>query len=302
MRNAVLRDLVAHGGHGILATVDPRFPIPRDLGVPSAPGRGLDRLLASVDAVWLVAPETGGCLEILSGRARSRGVRLLGSGPAAIRRAADKSRLPRRLARAGIPHPETLVLAPGMDPERAARRVGYPLVLKPAQGAGSVGVFLARTPRDLARIRGRLPRRGRILVQRFVRGRPASVSLLGDGRRAVALAVNGQDLSPSLEYRGGCTPLDHALSGEAVRTAERVARALPGLTGYFGVDMVLTETEAVVIEVNPRLTTSYLGVRVALGENVARLALGACDGSLPEPPPVRRRVRFTASGTVAGLR
>jgi predicted ATP-grasp superfamily ATP-dependent carboligase len=62
--------------------------------------------------------------------------------------------------------------------------------------------------------------------------------------------------------------------------------------------MVITESEAVVIEVNPRLTTAYLGVRAVLEENVAALALAACAGVLPAPLPARRSVRFTAAGRI----
>ena len=70
--------------------------------------------------------------------------------------------------------------------------------------------------------------------------------------------------------------------------ALRTCRALPGLRGYIGVDVILTESEAVVIEVNPRLTTSYLGVRAALawrrgGANIAGLVIAACDGRAPAP-------------------
>jgi hypothetical protein len=42
-----------------------------------------------------------------------------------------------------------------------------------------------------------------------------------------------------------------------------------------------------------------LGVRAVLDENVAAMALAACDGTLPEQPIARRRVRFTAAGLVA---
>jgi predicted ATP-grasp superfamily ATP-dependent carboligase len=64
---------------------------------------------------------------------------------------------------------------------------------------------------------------------------------------------------------------------------------------------VLTDTEAVVIEVNPRLTTAYLGVRAAIDANVAGLAVMACTETLPPAPAVRRSVRFTASGRVVGV-
>ena len=62
--------------------------------------------------------------------------------------------------------------------------------------------------------------------------------------------------------------------------------------------MILTESDAVVIEVNPRLTTSYLGVRAALEGNVAALALAACAGDLPLSVPARRHVRYTAAGRI----
>jgi len=138
-------------------------------------------------------------------------------------------------------------------------------------------------------------------MQRYVRGTAASVSLLADGRRAVALTVNAQRVSASSGfcYRGGQTPFDHPLAAAAADAAMRTCVAFPGLRGYVGVDVVLTDAEPVVIEVNPRLTTAYLGVRAVLEENVAALALAACDGILPAQPTTRRRVRFTAAGQVA---
>ena len=68
------------------------------------------------------------------------------------------------------------------------------------------------------------------------------------------------------------------------------------------VDVVLSDSEAVVIEINPRLTTAYLGVRRALDENVAALALEACGGLLRAPRPARRRVRFTMAGRIVSAR
>jgi predicted ATP-grasp superfamily ATP-dependent carboligase len=231
------------------------------------------------------------------------GKTLLGPGAVAIRRASDKARLPRRLARHGVPHPRTRVLRPGVDGGMAARTVGYPVVVKPARGAGCAGVCLARDAgelhhaMDMAR---RADAKGLLLLQRYVPGVAASVSLLADGRRAVALTVNAQWVRASrpFAYRGGTTPLDHPLAGRAVEAALGACQALPGLRGYVGVDVVLTGSEAVVIEVNPRLTTSYLGVRAALEGNVAALALAACAGALPAPPPARRHVRYTAAGRI----
>lgn len=229
---------------------------------------------------------------------------LLGSAAAAVRMAADKSRLPARLARIGIGHPQTYVLAPGVNAAVAARSIGYPVVVKPARGAGCQGVRLARHARDVGvaidaahRAKGTAP----LLMQRYVRGQAASVSLLADGRRAVPLAVNAQRVSTgaAFAYRGGSTPFDHPLAAAAADAATRTCAAIPGLRGYVGVDLVLTDAGPVVIEVNPRLTMAYLGVRAVLDENLAALALASCRGALPAPPVVRRHARFTAAGRVS---
>ena len=55
----------------------------------------------------------------------------------------------------------------------------------------------------------------------------------------------------------------------------RIVQAIPGLFGYFGVDLAMTATGPVVIEVNPRLTTSYVGLAAALGVNVAERVIAS---------------------------
>jgi len=308
MLTALVADLAAIRGHQIVTTADRRFPVSAPPGVEVvtfSPGDAdlLDRLIASADAVWLIAPETNRCLERLAVRAEQAAKPLLGSGSAAIRRASDKAGLPRRLASYGVLHPKTRVLCEGADRRTAAHEIGYPIVVKPARGAGCHGVGLARDLRELGHAVDRAHQANRsqpVLLQRYVPGVAASVSLLADGERAVALSVNAQSVraAKAFSYRGGSTPFDHPLAERAIEAALGACQSLPGLRGYVGVDLVLTKSEAIVIEVNPRLTTSYLGVRSALDANVAALALAACAGTLPASPRSRRSVRFTAGGRI----
>jgi predicted ATP-grasp superfamily ATP-dependent carboligase len=346
IRAALIADLAALNCHSIVTTADTRFPLAEEADVevhtvhpgPSRPGSRheeraasasakamadhgslwrrwsagrelLNHLIASADAVWLVAPETNRCLERVATRVEQQGKLLLGPGALAIRHASDKAGLRRRLVRCGVPCPETRVLRRNANPAAEARALGYPLVVKPGRGAGCMGVCLVRSERelhdaiDIARSAGA---RGPWLMQRFVRGTAASVSVLADGHRCVALSLNRQlvRVGRRFSYLGGCTPLDHPLACRAIDVALRACRASPGLRGYIGVDLVLTRSEAFVIEVNPRLTTAYLGVRSALGQscsngsNIAGMAIAACAGHLPEVPPLQRRVRFTSSGRV----
>ena len=132
----------------------------------------------------------------------------------------------------------------------------------------------------------------------------ASVSLVSDGFRVLPLTVNAQAIRGSrrFTYRGGVTPLNHPLAERAIDAAVRTCSAIPGLRGYVGVDVVLAGSGAVVIEVNPRLTTAYLGVRAAVEGNIAALTLAACVGILPHSVSVSRRVRFTDDGRIVSNR
>jgi tyramine---L-glutamate ligase len=311
MKTALVADLAAIGSHEIVTTADARLPCaaPPAVSVVTLPAARrareamLDRLMTWAEGVWLVAPETDRCLERLATRAARHKVTILGSDADAIGRAADKAGLARRLARVGVRHPITRAHRPRADSAREAERIGYPVVVKPGRGAGGCGVSLARNATELRLAVASARRaggRGPLLLQQYVAGTPASVSLLADGRRAVALTLNAQSIRGSrpFSYRGGETPLDHPLAAHACEAAMRACRALPGLRGFVGVDLILTASDAFVIEVNPRLTTAYLGVRAALEENVAALALAACAGALPDPLAARRRVRFTAAGRI----
>jgi predicted ATP-grasp superfamily ATP-dependent carboligase len=310
MRTALVSDLAALGCHHIVATADARFPLaaPRGVEVVTLPSGGpaaLDDVIDSVDAVWIVAPETNRCLERLAAKVERKGKKLIGPDAAAIRRASNKSFLPWRLARYGIPHPRTRVVHEQTDWRSTVRHLGYPVVVKPARGAGCQGVCLARNDRELSdamQIARRADGTGSLVLQQYVSGDAASVTLVANGRHAVALTVNAQWMRASttmFRYGGGTTPFRHPLAGRAAVAAVRACEALTGLRGYIGVDVVLTESDAVVIEVNPRLTTAYLGVRTALEENVAALALAACDGgALPAPPTPRRCVCFRADGRI----
>jgi predicted ATP-grasp superfamily ATP-dependent carboligase len=349
MLAALIADLTAIPGVQVATTVDERFPQPRRPGVdcvtlpPARTKRDriLDDLIASADAVWLIAPETDRSLEHLAARVERKRRLLLGPAAATIRVASDKARLSRLLARRRIPHPRTQVCQPGsrwMTIKRMGERLGYPVVVKPARGAGCEGVSVARDADELhgaIEAARRVNGRERLLLQEFVRGVAVSVSLLADGQRAMALTVNSQSMRASrtcssnaspgshssvasrrdssaasasslvtggvgrtLSYHGGSTPLTRARSSDAALTAVRACEAIPGLRGYIGVDLVLTRSEAVVIEINPRLTTAYLGVRSVVDENVAALAIAACEGRLPEPPAIRRSVRFMVNGQI----
>lgn len=258
------------------------------------------RQLRRADAALVIAPEFAGTLEDRTHWVEAAGVPLLGSSSAAVRLTADKNQLALHLLARGVPTP------PCVDIPRAG---DFPVVCKPRDGAGSLATFLARTPRELedatavARAEGW---GGELLVQPFVPGQAASIACLVGDAGTVALPAAAQRLSEDgrFRYEGGSVPLPEPLCARAARLGRRAVEVVPGLRGYVGVDVVLGPDEDGhgdrVIEINPRLTTSYTGLRRLARFNLAEAILAAALGRpLPEfawhPGPVH----FTADGSAA---
>jgi hypothetical protein len=242
-------------------------------------------LVRDCGAALVVAPEGGGVLEHLSSLVLDAGVCLLGSLPEAVAVAADKWECYRRFAQAGLPTPKTTRVAPHAA-SVAAAGLGYPVVVKPLDGAACEGVGLATDDAVLKRALRQPALLGAeaMLVQEYVPGVAASVSLLVAGGCSTVLSLNGQRVRAGIPfaYDGGVASLPHPRRAEACELAQRAVALVPGLRGYVGVDLVLGEETSWLIEINPRPTTSYVGLRRVIDLNVAETIWHACrDGSLP---------------------
>jgi predicted ATP-grasp superfamily ATP-dependent carboligase len=252
--------------------------------LPGLPGEDLAahfaRGVAWADAAWPTAPETGGVLEGLAGTVLHQGKVLLGCRPEAIRLASSKRDTARALTRAGV------AVIPTFGPGDTIPPLPGRWVVKPDDGAGGDGIRQVTGWREA---REAIAGSASLVAQPWVEGVPASLSLLCTPDGAHLLAANRQRLRLHRDR-----PLLHGVQVNAFPDTEgvlgalgsQVARAIPGLWGYTGVDFVFTARGPVVAEVNPRLTTSYCGLRAALGVNVAATVLGLLEGGAgPWPVP-----------------
>lgn len=224
------------------------------------------------DLSWIVAPETGGllgCLRKLVGP-----LRWIGCDSAAIRVAGSKLATLEHLARHGLPTP----LAFGGT--GAATR----WIVKPDDGAGGLH---ARVHADAAEARRDLRQRQRMnasaTLEPWVEGEPLSLSLLCGPPRTELLSINRQHVTLAADgalcFDGvatGAIALDDDRAPALQRLARDVALALPGLRGCVGIDLVWhPERGPVLIEVNPRYTTAFVGLSRQLGRRIALEAIQA---------------------------
>lgn len=308
---ALLHDFRRWGAVRTITALDSRFEqripgldrttLPADFVIPVEQGAQAEvfsALLARCDAVLIIAPETGGSLSRLTAQAESLGIPLLGSASAAIDVAGDKAACAQLFVATGLPTPPTLVVSFAAA-SQAANEIGYPLVVKPQDGVSSAGVCLVNTPAELPQALDVLRRETDhepILLQSFIQGVHASVSLLVANGRSLPLSLNRQVIEPGcpFQYLGGEIPLAHPAAGRAQALAQAALALLPGLQGYVGVDLVLSGSDAWLIEINPRLTTSYIGLRQVVQLNLAQSIWNACrQGVLPVAVSLEGRVQFT---------
>lgn len=298
MLGALVKDLADLPGLDLVTTRDRRLPDPvRPVSVvPIAAGGDpwpvWQAQIAATDATWPIAPETGGVLERLSALVLDCGRMLLGSSPSAVRLAASKLDTAARLAEHGIAAPPTVALAMSLTHGLPPAERGW--VVKPDDGAGAEDTYVLQDTTQVAGWSRTRQDIGRFVVQPFVEGESASLSLLCANGRAALLSCNRQDVrldANRLRYHGGIVGGSEHRRALFAPTAAGVAAGLPDLWGHVGIDLVETKEGPVVIDINPRLTTSYVGLRRALGINPAGLALQLLDRDLDEialPGCVRR--------------
>lgn len=303
MRDALLADFAAIAGVEVVTTCDPRVPLSSALVTvheaqhPGSEWSLFERLCRECDAVYVLAPELDGELLRRCRLADSLNRRPLNCTPAAVELCGDKLALSDHLLKRGVP---TIPAALRSD------EIELPLVIKRRDGAGSQEIRLCRTRDELQST----PARDHFICQPYVAGRTLSVAAFVDaatGEPTDILPVAEQHLSDDGEFRylGGAIPARRLpefpeLDQNIRMLIRETCRAVPGLRGYVGFDLIAPDTEPagpVLVEINPRLTTSYVGYRRLTPGNLAGKLL---DGSieLPFDDPLAARVEFTADGTV----
>lgn len=230
----------------------------------------------------------------------ARDLGLPGADPGAVARARSKAALRTALDVLGVPSAAWHFVTQLAHARAAAVRIGYPVVLKPAAGGGSMGVIRVDRPADLADafdFTRRFCDGGGMLVEEYLDGPEVSAEVVSTGSRHQVVAVTTKELGPApyFEETGhlvdGAADPSHPATVPVAAVATAALKALGIGRGVSHVELRLTGSGPRIIEVNPRIGGDLIGhlVHLATGVDLTAAAGDLAAGRAPDLTPTRRQ-------------
>ncbi len=231
----------------------------------------LQRVWLQCDFFWPIAPETDGILNKLAELSDTANIKTLLSSPAAIRLCTSKFNTFSHLKGYEVDVIDTQYVTGN------SVFSGDMTVIKPDDGVGCEQSFIVSSNNEFKQVFGRLENIDRYVMQPYLTGRSLSLSCLFKRGMGWLLCCNEQHVEITGQ-RLRLTACQVNIQPERIddycSLISRIARAIPGLWGYIGIDLIeLEQQRLTVLEINPRLTTSYCGIYKATGINVAEQVL-----------------------------
>lgn len=246
------------------------------------------------DAALVVAPESDGILAQSVAMLRAGGIDVIAGSGDFLRVASDKLLTAKTLTAAGVSHPPYMALS---DRRLQAGLGDYDrFVVKPRDGCGTRAIKRFDSFDD-----ARAELEEDQILQAWMPGRAISIAVVASKTQRAYLPAVSQDLSgTSCVYAGGQGPLNDEDQRRATALAARAITAMPPtVRGFVGLDLLLGDrpSEDYVIEINPRLTTSYVGLRRMINGNLAARLFDLESGAVSCSASVNA-VRWTPDGQV----
>ena len=260
----------------------------------------LDENIGNFDACFPVAPEEDHILYRITRVLEDNGVEIIGSSSGAVLACSDKYETYNILRKDFPVARSEKVFFSNLKEYKDIFSGGKKMLVKPADGVSCSGIWVIQSYTDFIKASSNLMRFTNLpffLLQDYMEGISSSVSILSTGKEAMPLSLNQQNIGLNqgkLTYEGGKVPFEHKLSDDAKDISKRAVESIEGLKGYVGVDLLLDESndEIYILEINPRLTTSYVALRRVLDFNLGNAIIDAVHGILPSEFEINDSLSF----------
>lgn len=253
----------------------------------------IDENIELYDACLLIAPEEDFILYKITELIEKKNVEVIGSSSDAVMMCSDKYLMYKALkGKVNIIETEKVFFD---ELEDYASPFKSKKIAKPADGVSCSGISIVKSLKELKKaaclMQTNLPY---FILQDFVEGISASVSLLSNGDEAIPLSLNLQNIEfgdNGVNYKGGKVPFEHEMSLEAKIAAKYAVESIKGLKGYVGVDVILGDA-VYIVEVNSRITTPYVALKDIVNFNLGEAIFDSVYGILPSKINLNGKISF----------
>ena len=214
------------------------------------------------------------------------GIPILGTSPDAIDLAEDRERFQKLLAELGLKQPPNGTATSLEQAQKAAREIGYPVVIRPSYVLGGRAMEIVHDEEQLNRymdtavqVSGSSP----VLIDYYLRDAiEVDVDAVRDGERVYVAGIM-EHIEEAGIHSGdsACSLPPHSLSGDVIDELERQTRALADaldVIGLMNVQFAIQNGTIYLLEVNPRASRTVPFVAKATGLPIAKIAARVMAG------------------------
>ena len=218
---------------------------------------------------------------------QAAGVPILGTPPDAIDRAEDRQRFQELLNILDLKQPANGLATSEAGAVQEAKRIGYPVLLRPSYVLGGRAMEIVHDEADLKRyiqnavsVSGRNP----VLVDSYLADAvEVDVDALSDGEEVFVAGIM-EHIEEAGIHSGdsACALPPHSLPQETIDELERQSRQLAlelGVVGLMNVQFAVLDGTVYLLEVNPRASRTVPFVAKATGVPVAKVAARLMAGA-----------------------
>ena len=213
--------------------------------------------------VILIAPETGNLLYKIAKKISESGFKLLNSDLNSLLIFSSKLETSKYLKRKNIPFIKDLKL------KNCIHKGKNDLILKPEHSAGSENIFLIKDQFSLIDITKRI--NYSYIIQKYYKNHLGSFSMLCRNGSNILLTCNKHIIKlekNKIKQLGSEIGAYEKFRNEFQKLADQISHNFQGLLGFIGVDVIMDKKVWKVLEVNSRLTSSFVHLNRSYDDNI----------------------------------
>ena len=222
----------------------------------------------------------------LAGALEKAGVPILGTTPDAIDLAEDRDRFSKLLKKLKLRQPENGIAYSGAEAKKIAKKIGFPVVIRPSYVLGGRAMEIVRDDAQLDRyiteavvVSGDSP----VLIDSYLaNATEVDVDAICDGKDVFIAGVM-EHIEEAGIHSGdsACSLPPYSLKPAIIAEMERQAKVMAlalNVVGLMNVQFAIKDDEVYVLEVNPRASRTVPFVAKVIGTPVAKIAARVMAG------------------------